>query len=239
MNVLEVPYVEQLFETSCGIAAFEMLYKYFRLDASFSQQEAFNALREQTPGDTSTRVTVPAIISLAREKGLHSGWGRVSIIRSEFVQQIRFFVENERVPLIACQQWHGNETLGHYRVIICIDDQEIAFHDPEPNTDGRARRVSLETFNSQWLWTPGGNVTGGVVIWIADRDISPPVGPDLPNAWAPVPNPKWKIPGYRVSDGRLVRLLHPAIGWLEYWIPQNEASELARWLDKSDLPNLE
>jgi hypothetical protein len=89
----------------------------------------------------------------------------------------------EKIPLIACQQWHGDRSLGHFRVIIGIENAEIVFHDPEKQYGGQALHLPLPEFIESWRPTSGGNVTGGVAIWISDREIISPLDPGHPSLW--------------------------------------------------------
>jgi ABC-type bacteriocin/lantibiotic exporter with double-glycine peptidase domain len=186
MQVLEVPYRQQISESSCGAAAFEMVYKYLKPSklSKFSQQKVFNRLKEQTPSGTNVRMSTNSIMDLARSRGLESDWGRVNPSPERLVEQATHFIETEKLPLIACQQWHADKSLGHFRVIIGIDEREVIFHDPEPTVGGAERRLPLHEFIDAWRWTFGGNVIGGVAIWIANRQIKSTLDPDTPNLWA-------------------------------------------------------
>jgi hypothetical protein len=58
-RVLDVPYVQQVAETACGAAAFEMVLKFFRPDATFSQAEMYQRLKQAEPqGSGNTRISV-------------------------------------------------------------------------------------------------------------------------------------------------------------------------------------
>jgi hypothetical protein len=187
VQILPVPYHVQISEAACGVAVFEMAYRYLRPSklTKFSQQKIYRRLEEPTPTGTNVRVTTSSLVELARSRGLYSDWGRVSPEPASLVHQIRHFIERERVPLIACQQWHRDRTLGHFRVIVGIDDETVAFHDPERGAGGKERTLPLDQFIDAWRPTPGGNVTGGVAVWIAARQIENPLGPDAPNPWKP------------------------------------------------------
>src|SRR5712691_5278732 len=95
MQVLKVPYREQLSESACGIAAFEMAYKYIRPSklSKFSQKKVYNRLKEQTPDKTDVRVTSDALVDLARSRGLKSAWERVNPSPGRLVEQVRYFIE--------------------------------------------------------------------------------------------------------------------------------------------------
>jgi hypothetical protein len=51
----------------------------------------------------------------------------------------------------------------------------------------------------------------------------------------PVIDPAWETPEVRFSEGRMLSIRDPGLGWLTYIFPDNEASDIAVWLTK-DLP---
>ena len=55
------------------------------------------------------------------------------------------------------------------------------------------------------------------------------------NAVDPIIDPAWQTPDVRYSEGRMLLVRDPGLGWLSYIFPDNEASDLAQWLTK-DLP---
>jgi hypothetical protein len=63
------------------------------------------------------------------------------------------------------------------------------------------------------------------------------VTPELdPNSrLAAIVNPGWKIPGYKLQEGRILALRHPGLGWVSFVIPEDQAERIADWLTK-DLP---
>jgi ABC-type bacteriocin/lantibiotic exporter with double-glycine peptidase domain len=183
MPILEIPYRRQLEEASCGIAAFEMVYKYFRpsKQSVFNQSKVFHRLRTPTPDGANTRITSESIVQLAKERKFFADWGRVSPDIIKMNKQINFFIK-KKLPLIACQQWHKDRSLGHFRVIAGIEDDQIVFHDPEVGTGGS--RLPYLNFIREWRPTEGGNVTGGVAIWISKEPLrETPLGSDFPNPW--------------------------------------------------------
>jgi hypothetical protein len=102
------------------------------------------------------------------------------------IEQVRFFVEVERVPLIVCQsRKESGPLLGHFRVIVGIDEKEAVFHDPVPEV-GKDVQWPIDKMMENWQQT-GINVTGGVAIWIADRQLASPLGPHEPNPWPSPP----------------------------------------------------
>lgn len=64
-----------------------------------------------------------------------------------------------------------------------------------------------------------------------------PVPPDLdPGArLEALVDPRWRIDGVRLPEGRVLMLRHPGFGWLSFVIPDHEAKAMAEWLTK-ELP---
>jgi ABC-type bacteriocin/lantibiotic exporter with double-glycine peptidase domain len=183
MKILSgVPHIAQFDERACGIAALEMVYRYFRPSklTKFSQQKVYANLETDTPDKSDKEVRGDKIVEYAQKRAFQSGWGRVDPEPKRLVQQVQFFTEEERLPLIVCQQWQVDPSRGHFRVVIGIDHDEVIFHDP---AGGANLRLPLSDFIFQWRQVPGGSVTGGVAIWIADRKIESPLDPDQPNLW--------------------------------------------------------
>lgn len=184
--ILVVPFYPQVNETSCGIAAFQMVYKFFKPSklSKFSQEKVYHRLRSADPIKAQFRVRGEEIIALAKQRGLNSGWGRVSTSPDKMILQVRHFVETEKIPLIVCQRWKDDDYLsGHFRVVIGIDSRSLIFHDPNIKTGGERCSWPVDKFMDYWK-TTGPNVTGGVAIWVAEREIADPLDPGEPNQWA-------------------------------------------------------
>ncbi len=63
-----------------------------------------------------------------------------------------------------------------------------------------------------------------------------PVASELDdNSADPVIDPAWLTPEVRYSDGRMLSIRDPGLGWLTYIFPDSEAADVAQWLTK-DLP---
>jgi hypothetical protein len=55
--------------------------------------------------------------------------------------------------------------------------------------------------------------------------LTEPVPPELEigTYLSGVPNPAWRIPGWRHPEGRILSLRHPGHGWHHFAIPDHEA----------------
>jgi len=190
MEVLEVPYRAQVNQYACGLAAFEMALRYVGKKGPFSQVKYYKKLAETEPhGSGTLRVTTEHVVALAKNRGLSAAWGRVSPEIQELSDQLRYFLHDQKLPLIACQRKCDDEPhLGHFRVIVGLDRNEVVFHDPCPRSGGRALRCPLGLFRDQWAHT-GANVTGGVALWLAKQvPQNDSLEPGFPNRWIDPPD---------------------------------------------------
>ena len=189
MKTLDVPYFQQTADHACGVAALHMVYKYHRPSklSKFSQEKIYRRLGKPDPHAAWDRamVTTDDIVTVARSRTLHAAWGRVDPSKDRLIEQVKFFVEGEQVPLIACQQVLEQPLFGHFRVILGISDTEVRFHDPHPQNGGKNMQWPIDRFMDAWRHT-GDNVTGGVAIWISKTPVASPLDPDQPNYWVPV-----------------------------------------------------
>ena len=183
--MLDVPFTKQFSQAACGAAAFEMVLKFLRSrSTSFSQKTFYNKLAELEPHHSGNyRITTDNIVSSARNRHLKAGWGRVSPKLDQMAQQIDHFLASEKIPLIACQKYLAEQPeLGHFRVIVGIEGDQVTLHDPCPETGGKNIQWPLEKLKENWKRT-GDNVTGGTAIWLAKHEPQNILGPDMPNPW--------------------------------------------------------
>ncbi|WP_297300041.1 hypothetical protein [uncultured Methylovirgula sp.] len=105
--------------------------------------------------------------------------------------------------------------------------------------------AKLNIILEAWL---NGAPTGSVVLSPAETEslirdlgknrallVQPVASEPDENAIDPVVDPAWQTPDVRYSEGRMLLVRDPGLGWLSYIFPDNEASDLAQWLTK-DLP---
>lgn len=183
---LDVPFIKQISENACGAASLEMVYRYYNRSklSKFSQKKLLKRLGEFEPhGSGNRRLSADDIVATARERRLHAGWGRVSLVQQDMAAQVKFFVEEKKVPLIACQRFSDESfTIGHFRVIVGFDEDGAILHDPYPDIGGAFQKWPWDKLLDYWKQT-GHNVTGGVVIWVAQELIANRLAPDMPNLW--------------------------------------------------------
>ncbi len=118
--------------------------------------------RELEPyGSGNYRIQTETLVTDANKMGLNASWDRVDYTNnSECVKTIKSFLE-EKVPLIVCQKLNNKyPAIGHFRIIVGIDDNHIYYHDPY-FVDGANVKCKIDKFLGLWEHT-GQNVTGGV-----------------------------------------------------------------------------
>jgi predicted double-glycine peptidase len=187
MPQLAVPFVHQISEHACGAAALEMVIRYYRPSklTKFSQEKVFRSFAEHEPlGTGNYRITADNIVGSARNRGFNAGWGRVTPERDRLKNEITNLVVERRIPLIACQRYTDEfYTLGHFRVIIGVEEDAVIIHDPDPKTGGPNQEWAWSKILDYWKQTSL-NVTGGVGIWITnDQTFQSPLAPHQPNSW--------------------------------------------------------
>ena len=167
--MLKVPYVKQINEAACGVAALEMVYKWYGV-TNFFQEKTFNAYKALEPHNTGNlRITTDDLVKNARDNGFNSGWLRVNYASVEdSLFALKIFLNKVKIPIIVCQQSKTDPRLGHFKVVIDVKDREIFFHDPNQVLNGENLNCPIETFLKCWQPT-GYNVTGGVFIFITNQ----------------------------------------------------------------------
>jgi len=186
--VLSVPYFKQYNEFACGAAAFEMVFRYLKPKtlSKFSQAKMYAELSEAVPNWFGAfRITTDNIVDFAKRRGLHAGWGRAHPTPERFLAQLELALIDNGIPLIACQRLERAPNIGHFRVVIgWANPSMVILNDPE---DPDGAYWPLDRFLDYWRSSPGGNVTGGVAIWIAKKPVDLGLLPDQPNPWADNP----------------------------------------------------
>lgn len=174
----DVPYIRQVVDGACGAAALEMACRHLQPDLTYSQWGVFQKHRTTGAGG-APQINTDALVTAARELGFRAGWGRVSTTAGEMLEQVRYFTESVQIPLIA-SQWRkeSQQNLGHFRVIVDAQADAMTLHDPWTGPSERWKVTKVMKF-----WRPNQIITGGVVIWVADRDLEDVLLPDQPNDW--------------------------------------------------------
>ena len=171
MKILKVPYIKQINSNSCGAAVLEMVYKYYGIE-NVSQEELMDRYKELEPhGSGNYRMATDTLVADAKEKGFKSECLRANYKSAkDCFSLLRENIEIKKIPVIVCQKFTDEEPLiGHFRVVIGMDENSIYLHDPHLETGGERLKWSLDKFINFWQPT-GDNVTGGIFCLISKKD---------------------------------------------------------------------
>ncbi len=167
MKILKVDYIPQININACGAAVLEMIYKYYDLQG-LSQQDLMEKYKELEPhGSGNFMLSTDNLVLDARSKGLNAGWIRANWQdRIGSISLLRVLVDSG-VPVIVCQKFtEGQPLIGHFRIVLGIDEEKVCLHDPSVETGGANIEWTVEKFMDFWKPT-GQNVTGGILVFIS------------------------------------------------------------------------
>ncbi|RJP43623.1 hypothetical protein C4587_02685 [Candidatus Parcubacteria bacterium] len=163
----KTPYAVQFNLNACGPAVLEMVYRYNGLK-NISQEKLYSEYQGLEPhGSGNYRMTTDNLVSDARKKGLNSFWARANYESSDDVKNLlETLTKQLRIPVIVCQKLSDQyPQIGHFRVVLSIDKDNISLHDPSPDIGGASQKWPIQKFIDFWKPT-GQNVTGGIFIVI-------------------------------------------------------------------------
>ncbi len=159
MSTLPVQHVGQYGKTHCAAACLEMVYRYFGI-TNITQHDIWRK-RKTTRLDGSRHViNTEDIAKELAENGFQVLMGQFYLDIDRCRQNIKNLLAEEN-PIIACKQWRPGSEYGHSVVIIGIEKDQIAFIDPEK--DSETQYQNLESFINEWQPT-GKEVVGGEFI---------------------------------------------------------------------------
>ena len=160
MKNLSVPFVYQYNSNACGAAALEIIYKYFEV-SNISQEDIFEKYKKLEPhGSGNYYISTGDLISDARSRDFHAEKYQINYNSIENISLLKELLEQE-IPIIVCQQYTKEKPLiGHFRVVIGIDNDFVYFHDPSQKIGGENLKQSYQEFFDYWQPT-GKNVIGG------------------------------------------------------------------------------
>jgi predicted double-glycine peptidase len=179
MEPLEVPFVKQL-PCHCGPAALEMVYKYFGLD-NISQQELFEKIPKQKDVNGNISVLVTDLVSDAISRGFQAYWLEFNNSTKENREGVTVLIRSlieYKIPFISCGQWKGNRNIGHFRVILKIDENHVYFHDPDIE---KCLKYTNESFFKYWRSRESFVGNGGFFVCRAEDTIPPEMKEILDN----------------------------------------------------------
>lgn len=166
---LNVPFVRQIEEHSCGAAALEMVYRYCG-HTTIKQAKIFRKAVELEPHATGNfRMSNGSLIKDALDRNLYACPQVFDVSSAQAAYRgLGWFLVQNRVPVIACQQLSLQEPLlGHYRVIVGLAAHGVILHDPK--SQNGSEKWDWDNFIGHWQGTGKNVVTGGAVIVLRHR----------------------------------------------------------------------
>jgi ABC-type bacteriocin/lantibiotic exporter with double-glycine peptidase domain len=159
MSFLQIPYVQQVGETHCGVACLEMVYKYFGI-VDRKQEDIWERRKTKRPDGTNFFMLTKSMVEDLIDHDLQILWGHMCLEEEKCRESLEE-VFRKRLPLIACKQWDKNPLYGHFVVLIGLEKDEVMYLDPEIGPTRQRKKIS--DFINEWQKT-GKEVTGGVFI---------------------------------------------------------------------------
>jgi predicted double-glycine peptidase len=165
--MLQIDFVKQK-EFHCGAACLEMVYKYFNLK-NLTQTEIFEKWKKFDTNTGNYYISTNDLVSDVNERGFYSELKRFNYLdQQEAICELKNIID-QGYPVIVCQKWNKkNPSVGHFRLVLGIDEEFVYFHDPDKDTRFKNRK-SDKYSHKKFLdfWQPTGEfVTGGYGFYI-------------------------------------------------------------------------
>lgn len=164
--MLKVPYVQQYNDYACGAAVLEMVFKYYNVK-NVSQEDIYEKNKELEPHGTGNfRITTQDLVDEAESRNFKAYFKQVNYFsKKESIETLKDFIE-KNIPVIVCQQFTSAQNIiGHFRVVIGVDNKYVYVHDPHKDIGSEELKMSHREFVNLWQKT-GDNVIGGIYIII-------------------------------------------------------------------------
>ncbi len=196
----------------CGAASLAMVYR------SFGKQSSQRRIWERIarPGPNARRA---ARTNLLAVNALHHGLSALVLQASDPWQTL---VQSAAtgVRVILNHRLQADSPLGHYSVLVGIDDREVTLHDPQ---FGPNRRLERDELLDLWRPTPGPcEIVGQILVAIAppEEDTAPCefCGTTLPRS-VPCPACQAAIPLQPTAPLGCVQETCPARTWRHLFCP--------------------
>ena len=161
--ILDIQHIRQTYTNSCGAAALEMMYKYWKLEDE-NQEDIFNRLPKFDAGNGYFVIKEEIIVGDAIRNGFISGILQVNFSDlNDCVEFVSSFI-SLGIPFIVCQQWKINSGASHFRVVSGVDKDFIYFKDS--NVERETIKWRHQKFFDHWQ-SDGNMVLGNTLIFIS------------------------------------------------------------------------
>jgi ABC-type bacteriocin/lantibiotic exporter with double-glycine peptidase domain len=157
VKTLQVPYFYQSELSSCGAAALAMIYGFYGFLRT--EKEIWEKRKLPRQLESGFYIQTKSLIEDAIDCNFEEIHGKMPLDNQTLLKNNLLEIIKNEIPILVCKQ-RKNPILGHFVVIIGINESNIIFHDPE---DGKKRKIKIKKFINEWKAT-GSEVTGGVFI---------------------------------------------------------------------------
>lgn len=158
---MDIPYERQQGSRTCGAAALCMVYRSFGMDCT--QLTVWDAIR--TPDSSGRDYTATdRMIRDALSRGFYAAAGRAT----DALHTLALCKDNS-IRAILSHRVNRDSDLGHYTVLIDINDEAVIVHDPDPD---RGPSRSIPRSDLLELWNPRppqSGITGNILITIVNQ----------------------------------------------------------------------
>jgi Papain-like cysteine protease AvrRpt2 len=149
---------------TCGAASLSMVYRSF--GKAIPQAEIWSRISKQNHLGSLAGATY-----LMTQDALNRGFASVALRARHPLQALRL-CQDKGIRAILSYRLQKDSATGHYSVLVEIDGEDVVLHDPY---FGPSRRLSHAALLELWQPTfPRSEITGGMLIGIADRTATLP-----------------------------------------------------------------
>jgi len=159
MKKLAVKHLKQSNSFTCRATALAMVYKYLK-HGTQTENKIWRRLKEPLPNDRKNFYIKTYNLAVDAEKQkLSYFYGQVFMDDSKLaLSTIKEFI-SASIPVVVCQKISKENIIGHFRVVIGLDNQDILVNDPM--NDKGSTKISRKNFMELWQDAGNGEVIGG------------------------------------------------------------------------------
>lgn len=179
MSLLKVPHIKQSAETTCGAAVLSMIYQFYGLKDQ-SEDKIWHRLKERRYLNPNEEfIQTSKLAEDAKNQGFHYIIGQAVWNQEE--KAVGLLKEFLRIgaPIIVCQKFKRDSGIGHFRIVIGLNEDEIILNDPY--LEDSVFRMNKSDFLEMWQKCSD-EVIGGQFVVILNETQSEKLG-NLPLLW--------------------------------------------------------
>lgn len=179
MKILKVPHIKQTAETTCGAAALSMIYQFYGLKME-TEAKIWDRLKEPRHLNPSEEfIQTSKLAEDAKKNGFYYIIGQA--VWNNLEKSVALLEEFLRIeaPIIVCQKFTKDSVIGHFRIVMGIEDDSIILNDPSSEEEFSV--MSKSDFFEMWQKCSD-EVIGGQFVAILDSKQAKQLG-SIPLFW--------------------------------------------------------